>query len=63
LPFNIVRIVELDTDFGLTQGDLNCNRAFQSSAVFQRMRERRRANDGFPADWITVWYVNALYGM
>ncbi|SFB07920.1 MULTISPECIES: hypothetical protein [unclassified Bacillus (in: firmicutes)] len=56
LPIEVVKLIETSTDFGLAHGKLQCNERFAQSSVFRAMENRREA-DGYPSEWITVWYV------
>jgi hypothetical protein len=52
-----VKVIEIkDTDYGISRVKLSCDEAFINTDTFQAMN-LRRMKDGFPAEWITVWYV------
>lgn len=55
-PIKVARLIETSSDFGLAHRQLLCNDRFSQSSVFRAMEKRREA-DGFPPEWITVWYV------
>jgi len=58
LPFARMRIQSVDpSEIGLIERDWTCgNDEIDTNPIFQRML-RKRHNDGFDPDWITVWYM------